>query len=66
MVKIVVAEDSGQILGVHILGGNASSLISECTLAIKLHATAADLAHTLHPHPSLSEAVWEAAFNPTD
>jgi dihydrolipoamide dehydrogenase len=61
MVKIVAARDDGRVLGVHIAGRDASNLIAECALAIKLHATAGDLARTFHPHPTLSEAVWEAA-----
>jgi dihydrolipoamide dehydrogenase len=63
MVKIVSTEDGGRVLGVHILGSDASNLIAEGALAIKLHATVADLAQTLHPHPSLSEAIREAALN---
>jgi dihydrolipoamide dehydrogenase len=63
LVKIIVAKDTEQILGAHILGRDASNLIAECALAIKLHATIADLANTLHPHPSFSEAIQEAALN---
>jgi dihydrolipoamide dehydrogenase len=61
LVKIVAQEDSGKVLGVHIVGSGASNLIAECSLALKLHATVNDLAQTLHTHPSLPEAVWEAA-----
>ena len=66
LVKIVAAEASGQVLGVHIVGNGASNLIAECALAIKLKATVEDLAGTLHPHPSLSEAIWEASLASQD
>ena len=42
------------------MGANASEMISELTLAITLIAKASDLADMIHPHPSLSEAIWEA------
>lgn len=61
MVKIVAEARSGEILGVHILGPQASSLISEATLAIKLGATVEDIADTIHAHPSLPETLMEAA-----
>jgi len=63
MVKIVAAEDSGRVLGIHIAGSGASDIIAECALAVKLGATVKDLQQTLHLHPTLSEAVWQAALN---
>jgi len=63
MVKIVAEAVSGKILGVHIVGNGASELIAECTLALGLGASVKDLQTTLHAHPTLSEAVWEAALN---
>ena len=60
-VKIVSDSETNDILGVHILGPHASELIHETALAIKLGATAVDLAHTIHAHPTLSEAIMEAA-----
>ena len=60
-VKIVSDVETNDILGVHILGPNASELIHEASLAIKLNATVKDLAHAIHAHPTLSEAVMEAA-----
>jgi len=63
MVKIVADAESGRVLGVHIAGIGASNLIAECAVALKLHATVEDLSKTLHPHPSLSEAVWQASLN---
>ncbi|ABO51336.1 dihydrolipoamide dehydrogenase [Desulforamulus reducens MI-1] len=61
LVKIIADVENGKILGVHILGPQATSLISEATLAIKLGATAEDMAETIHAHPSLPETVMEAA-----
>lgn len=58
-VKIISDEDSN-IIGGQILGSHASEMISELTLAITLKAKASDLADMLHPHPALSEAIWEA------
>lgn len=59
--KIIADEKNGRILGVQIIGGEASDLISEAALAIKMKATLDDLASTIHPHPTLSESLMEAA-----
>ncbi len=61
LAKIVCSEDDGKILGFHALAPHASELISEISVAIKHGLTAADVAHVIHPHPTLSEIVWEAA-----
>lgn len=53
---------SGKVLGVHIMGPNAGDLIAEAALALRLGATAADIAHTIHAHPTLPEALMEAAM----
>jgi dihydrolipoamide dehydrogenase len=58
-VKILLDKDN-IIIGGQMLGFNASEMISEITLAITLKAKADVLANMIHPHPSLSEAVWEA------
>jgi dihydrolipoamide dehydrogenase len=60
-VRVVVGAGDGRILGVQIVGPEASDLISEAALAIELGASAADIGKTIHPHPTLSEAVMEAA-----
>ena len=60
-VKTVTDADSGDILGVHIVGAHASTLIHEAAIAIRLGATAADIAHTVHAHPTLSEMLMESA-----
>ena len=62
MVKMICNAGDGKILGIHIMGAHASDLIAEGTLAIQLGATAGDIAHTIHAHPTLPEAVHEAAM----
>jgi dihydrolipoamide dehydrogenase len=60
-VKLIAHAETGQLLGGHIIGGHAAELIGQITLAIKLRATAEQLAETIFAHPTLSEAVLEAA-----
>jgi dihydrolipoamide dehydrogenase len=60
--KLVIAEDDDQILGVHIIGPMAGELIAEAVLAMEYSATAEDLQRTIHAHPTLSEALHEAAL----
>ncbi len=60
-VKILADASSDRVLGVHIIGPHATDLIAEATLAIQLGATTAQLAGTIHAHPTLAEAVMEAA-----
>jgi dihydrolipoamide dehydrogenase len=60
-VKVVADAKTGELLGVHIVGNGGSDLISEATLAIEMGAVADDLRLTIHPHPTLSEAMMEAA-----
>ena len=60
-VKIIANGKGNKILGVQIIGRDASDLISEAALAIKMNATLEDLASTIHPHPTLSESLMEAA-----
>lgn len=59
--KIIVDPDTERVLGVGICGPGAGELIAEATLAIEMGATIKDLALTIHPHPTLSETVMEAA-----
>ena len=61
-VKILSSEDTDQILGVHILGAHAGTMIAEAAVAMEFEATSEDLAHICHAHPTLSEAVKEAAL----
>jgi dihydrolipoamide dehydrogenase len=60
-VKIVADAADNQVLGVLIVGPNASDLISEAALAIEMDAFVEDISLTIHPHPTLGEAVMEAA-----
>ncbi len=60
-VKVVTEVATGRLLGIHIVGPNASDLISEAVLALETVATAEDMALTIHPHPTLGEALMEAA-----
>ena len=53
---------SDKILGVHIIGPYASELITEAVVAMEFEATAEDIARIVHAHPSLSEAIHEAAL----
>ena len=62
MVKILADKHSDRILGVHILGPQASSLIAQAVMAMELGASSEDIARTCHAHPSLPEALREAAL----
>ena len=62
LVKIVADGRSDRILGLHILGPHASELIAEAVLAIEFGASAEDIARSVHAHPTLPEAVKEAAL----
>jgi len=61
-VKIVTAKPYGEILGAHIIGKDASELIHEFCLAIRLEATAEDIISTMHAHPTMAESIHEAAL----
>ena len=65
-VKIVCDERYGEILGVHMIGPRVTETIAEAVAAMHLEGTAMDLAHTIHAHPTLSEAVHEAAHAAED
>jgi len=60
-IKVVAHKESEQILGVHMAGADVTDLISEAALAIEMGATLDDLALTVHPHPTLPEALMEAS-----
>ncbi len=62
LVKIITHAETDLILGVHIIGDQASELIAEAVLAMEFSASAEDLARTIHAHPSISEALHEAAL----
>jgi len=60
-IKIVSDAKYGEILGVHIVGPSATELVAEAVAAMELEATAEDLMYTIHAHPTLSEAMLDAA-----
>jgi dihydrolipoamide dehydrogenase len=62
-VKLVVDKEYGEILGCHIIGHGATDLIAEICLARTLEATTTEIAGTVHAHPTMSEAIMEAALN---
>ena len=62
LVKLVCEAGSGRVLGVHLMGPHATDLIAEGALAVQVGATADDLAWTTHAHPTLPEAMLEAAL----
>lgn len=62
LVRIVCEAGSGRVLGVHMMGPHVTELIAEGALAVQTGATADDLAWTTHAHPTLTEAVLEAAL----
>jgi dihydrolipoamide dehydrogenase len=60
-VKLIFGKQYGELLGAHILGSQATELIAELVMAKKLEATEEEIVHAMHPHPTYSEAVMEAA-----
>ena len=60
-VKVLVGEKYGEILGAHIIGSDATELIAEYGLGMKLEATVDEIHQTIHAHPTMSEALAEAA-----
>ncbi len=63
MVKMLADADTDEILGVHIIGPGASELIAECVVTMEFHGASEDLARIIHAHPTLSEAIHEAALH---
>lgn len=59
--KLIINPENERIMGAGIVGANAGDIISELALAIEMAATAADISLTIHPHPTLSETIKEAA-----
>lgn len=62
MIKIIAGEKYGEILGVHMFGPRTTDMIAEAALAIRLEATVDEFVTTVHAHPTVSEAVAEAAL----
>ena len=61
-VKLIADADTDRILGCHIIGPDAGTLIAEVALAVEFGASSEDIAITCHAHPTLNEAVKEAAL----
>ena len=61
-VKMITGKEHGEILGCHMVGENVTELIAEMGLARRLEATAEEIINTVHAHPTLSEAVRQAAM----
>ncbi len=62
LVKVLADAKNDKILGVHIFGAQASELVAEAVTAMEFHASSEDLARTIHAHPTLAEAIHEAAL----
>jgi dihydrolipoamide dehydrogenase len=60
-VKIVADKASDEVLGVHMIGSRSTELVAEATVALRLQSTVEDLIRTIHPHPTMAEAIGEAA-----
>lgn len=63
MVKIIFDKNTDEILGCHLIGDNVTEMISGIVVARQQHVKGTDLIHAVHPHPTLSEAIMEAAAN---
>jgi len=66
VVKLLASKPYGEILGAHIIGHDASELIAEIGLAIRLEATVEDIISTMHAHPTMSESIHEASLGTED
>ncbi|GHV54718.1 dihydrolipoyl dehydrogenase [Deltaproteobacteria bacterium] len=60
LAKVIVDEECGEVLGVHLYGKHTTDMIAEIALAMTLEATAEEIIHTIHPHPTVSEVIPEA------
>ena len=63
LAKVIADAKSDRILGIHIVGPRASDVIAEAVMAMEFGASAEDMARTMHGHPTLPEALREAALN---
>ena len=60
MIKIILNAENDEILGAHFMGDNVTEMIAEISLAMKMKAKGKDIINTIHPHPTMSEAIMEA------
>ena len=63
VVKIIAHKDTDELIGAHIIGPNASDLLAELTMTMEFGGSAEDVAKAFHAHPTLTEAVREAALD---
>lgn len=63
MIKIICEKQFGEVLGVHIIGPRATDMIAEAVLGMTMEVTVEEIAHAVHPHPTLSEAMMETALS---
>ena len=62
LIKILADQEFGEVLGVHMIGPKVTEMIAEATICMNMEGTAEDIANTVHAHPSINEAVGEAAM----
>lgn len=62
-VKVIADKETDKVLGLHIIGAGASELIAEAAIAVEYEASAEDIARSVHAHPTLAEAIKEAALD---
>jgi dihydrolipoamide dehydrogenase len=60
-VKIVAEKKNDEVLGIHMIGPRATELVAEATVTLRLESTVEELIRTIHAHPTMAEAVGEAA-----
>ncbi|RZI46770.1 dihydrolipoyl dehydrogenase [Rickettsiales endosymbiont of Peranema trichophorum] len=63
LVKLIFAEDTGELVGAHMIGAETSEMIQGLSLVINMEGTELDIINTVFPHPTISEAIHEAALN---
>ena len=60
-IKLIVDANTDEVLGAHLVGANVTEMISGIVVARNMGAKASDIIHSVHPHPTMSEAIMEAA-----
>lgn len=65
-VKIIASQERGEVLGVHIVASHATDMIAEAVAIMSMNGTVYDLSRIIHPHPTLSESIMEAASGAAD
>jgi dihydrolipoamide dehydrogenase len=62
-IKLIFDAEYGELLGAHMIGANVTEMIAEIVVARKLETTGHEIIKSIHPHPTMSEAIMEAAAN---